>query len=146
MRARTKSAKHPPDLEAALDAARKARAHAYAPYSDFQVGAAIVTRHGRVFAGCNVENATFGATVCAERSALVAMVAAGHRDPVACVVVVGGGRPAPPCGICRQALAEFARDMHLLLVADGDASAGRRIVRRATTTLGALLPHAFRLG
>jgi cytidine deaminase len=151
--------RRPPDLAAALDVARAARARAYAPYSGFRVGAAIVTSHGRIFAGCNVENATFGATVCAERSALVAMVAAGHRDPIACVVVAGGERPSPPCGICRQVLAEFARDMYLLLVALAPTRTGTRArahtrdggdddehtVRRKLTTLGELLPHAFRL-
>lgn len=134
--------RRPPDLAAALDAARQARARAYAPYSNYRVGAAIVTSGGRIFAGCNVENATFGASVCAERSAVFAMVAAGHRDPVACVLVVGGDRPAPPCGICRQVLAEFARDLHLLLAAERSDG---RIVRRASARLGALLPHAFRL-
>ena len=132
----------PADLAPALAAARRARTQAYAPYSGYRVGAALVTKRGSVFSGCNVENATFGATLCAERSAVAAMVCAGDRDPVCCVVVTGGPRPAPPCGICRQVLAEFARDMHLLLVAEDE---GGGIVRRSSARLGVLLPHAFRL-
>jgi cytidine deaminase len=134
-------------LGPALAAARRARSKAYAPYSGYRVGAALITRRGRVFDGCNVENATYGATLCAERSAVAAMVRAGDHDPVWCIVVTGGPRPAPPCGICRQVLAEFARDMRLLLVADEEreGASGRRVVRRASARLGALFPHAFRL-
>jgi cytidine deaminase len=126
----------------ALAAARQARAHAYAPYSGYRVGVAVVTRRGRLYAGCNVENASFGATLCAERSAVAAMIAAGDRDPVSCVVVTGGRRPAPPCGICRQVLAEFASDLTLLLVAEDDSG---KILGRSSARLSALLPHAFRL-
>jgi cytidine deaminase len=129
-------------LVEAAEAAREARKNAYAPYSKYRVGAAVLTRGGRVFAGCNVENATYGATLCAERAAVAAMIAAGERDPAACVVVTAGPRPAPPCGICRQVLAEFARDMPLLLVAEDDSG---KIVRRSRASLGALLPHTFRL-
>jgi cytidine deaminase len=132
----------PRDLARPLAAARRAREHAYAPYSGYRVGAAIVTRRGGVYAGCNVENATLGATLCAERSAVAAMIAAGDRNPISCVLVTAGPRPAAPCGICRQVLAEFARDMRLLLVAEDDAGT---IVRRTSARLGALLPHAFRL-
>ncbi len=127
---------------AALAAARQARARAYAPYSGYRVGAAVVTRSGGVHAGCNVENATFGATLCAERSAVAAMVAAGDAEPVLCVVVTAGPRPAPPCGICRQVLAEFARDMRLLLVSESPSG---RVLRRSSARLSALLPQAFRL-
>jgi cytidine deaminase len=106
------------------------------------VGAALVTRRGGIYAGCNVENATFGATLCAERSAVAAMVAAGDRHPVSCVLVTAGPRPAPPCGICRQVLAEFARDLDMLLVAEEAAGV---ISRRSSARLSALLPHPFRL-
>ena len=135
--------KTPAALEPALEAARRARARAYAPYSNYRVGAALVTAEGNIYAGCNVENASFGATLCAERSAVAAMVTAGKSDPVVCVIVTGGTRPAPPCGICRQVLAELAYDLRLVLVADDDNG---RIVSRSSARLSALLPHAFRLG
>lgn len=129
-------------LGPALDAARAARANAYAPYSRYRVGAALLTRRGRIYAGCNVENATYGATSCAERSAVAAMVAGGERDPIACLVVTAGPTPGAPCGICRQVLAEFARDMKLVLIAEDDRG---RVVARKTVRLAALLPQAFRL-
>jgi cytidine deaminase len=124
-------------------AARAARSHAYAPYSRYRVGAAILTRGGRIYRGCNVENASYGATLCAERAAVAAMVTGGHHDPVACAIVTTGAEPAAPCGICRQVLAEFAREMRLLLVSEDEAGkqTGRKNVR-----LAALLPLAFRLG
>jgi cytidine deaminase len=143
--ARRSPARRAPDasaVRAALAAAREARAHAYAPYSRYRVGAALWTRGDRVYRGCNVENATYGATLCAERAAVAAMVAAGDRDPALCVVVTAGPRPGPPCGICRQVLAEFARDMKLVLVAEDDSG---KILRRSAARLGALLPQAFRL-
>jgi cytidine deaminase len=139
-----KSVRRRPDpdvLASALEAARHARAHAYAPYSGYLVGAALVTRRGGIYAGCNVENATYGATLCAERSAIAAMVAAGDRHPVSCVLLTTGPRPAAPCGICRQVLAEFSRDLDVLLVAENGAGK----VRRSSVRLSALLPHAFRL-
>jgi cytidine deaminase len=123
-------------------AAQAARARAHAPYSRYHVGAAVLTKSGRIFAGCNVENATYGATVCAERNAIGAMVAAGERDPVACVVVTAGPTPGTPCGICRQVLAEFAADMPITLVA---VDAAGRPVASAAERLAALLPKAFRL-
>ena len=129
-------------LAPVLEAARAARANAYAPYSQYRVGTALLTRRGGIYAGCNVENATYGATSCAERSAVAAMVAAGDRAPVACVVVTAGPRPGAPCGICRQVLAEFARDMRLLLVAEDDRG---RVLARKSARLAALLPQAFRL-
>jgi cytidine deaminase len=129
-------------LSPVLDAARAARAHAYAPYSHYRVGAAVLTRRGGIYAGCNVENATYGATSCAERSAVAAMVAAGDRAPIACVVVTAGPTPGAPCGICRQVLAEFARDMRLVMVAE---DARGRVIARRSARLAALLPSAFRL-
>ena len=125
-----------------LAAARAAMGRAYAPYSHFPVGAALLGANGRIYAGCNVENATYGATSCAERSAVTAMVTAGDRAPIVCVVVTAGPTPGAPCGICRQVLAEFARDMKLLLVAEDDRG---RVVARKTARLAALLPQAFRL-
>lgn len=121
-------------------AAREARARAYAPYSRYRVGAALLTTSGKIFAGCNVENASYGACLCAERNAIGQMIAAGEKDPVACVVVTKGPRGGSPCGICRQVLSEFARDLTVLLVADGD---GGEEEGRRETTLAALLPDAF---
>jgi cytidine deaminase len=129
-------------LTRALAAARKARDNAYAPYSGYRVGAALVTRQGAVYAGCNVENSTFGATLCAERSAVAAMIAAGDRAPRLCVLVTTGVGPAAPCGICRQVLAEFAPDLKLLLVAEDSSG---NIAQRSSAHLSALLPHPFRL-
>ncbi len=89
-----------------LDAARAAAGHAYAPYSNFPVGAAVLTSTGEIFTGCNVENAAYGSTLCAERGAVMAMVAAGFRE-IDTVAVVGPAGPCWPCGSCRQVLAEF---------------------------------------
>lgn len=131
------------DLDRLVVAATQARARAYAPYSRYRVGAALLTKVGHVYAGCNVENSTFGATICAERSAIAAMVAAGDREPVACVVVTAGPRPGSPCGICRQVLSEFAEDMKVVMIAK---DARGKEVGRSEARLSALLPQAFRLG
>jgi cytidine deaminase len=136
------SAPRAADVARLVDAARAVRANAHAPYSRYRVGAALLTRDGRLFTGCNVENASYGATLCAERSAVAAMVAAGATTPVACAVVTSGPSPGAPCGICRQVLAEFARDLRVVLVAE---DARGRIVARRTTRLARLLPQAFRL-
>lgn len=127
------------DWAALEQAALAVQGRAHAPYSRYHVGAALQTASGRVFAGCNVENASYGLSICAERNAIVQMVAAGEREPAALVVVTRGPAPAAPCGLCRQTLAEFARDdlPIRLIVSEGGAAA-------QTTTLGALLPHAFR--
>jgi cytidine deaminase len=130
------------DWDALVAAAMNARKEAYAPYSHYRVGAALLARSGAIFAGCNVENATYGATICAERAAVTAMVTAGEREPIAGVVVTAGPRPGAPCGICRQVLSEFAEDMPLLLVAvDGK----EKVVASERARLGELLPKAFRL-
>lgn len=118
-----------------LAAARGVQARAYAPYSHFPVGAAVETAGGAVFTGCNVENASYGLTVCAERNAVAAAVAAGHQRIVRCVVVSNSEPPASPCGACRQVLAEFGPDMEI-------RSVGPR--SEARWTLGELLPSAFR--
>lgn len=124
-----------PEDELVARAAR-ARQRAYAPYSGFAVGAAVLTRSGEVFTGCNVENASFGLTVCAERVALLSAVAAGHRDFLALAVVADTDGPCSPCGACRQVMAEFG-DFPVIL-------AGLR-GGRTVTTVSALLPGAFRL-
>ncbi|MFI5142398.1 MAG: cytidine deaminase [Thermoanaerobaculales bacterium] len=122
-------------IDRLINAAREAQRQAYAPYSHFPVGAAVLAVDGRVFAGCNVENSSFGLTVCAERNAVAAAIAAGAR-PVAVAVVANGDRVAP-CGACRQVLAEFSPAMPVFLAsADGDT--------HEATSLEALLPSAFR--
>jgi cytidine deaminase len=124
-----------------VEAAREARRRAYAPYSQYRVGAALLTRSGAVLLGCNVENSSYGATICAERTAVAKMVAAGEKDPILCVVVTEGDEPGSPCGICRQVLSEFADDMLVVLVGEGKNG---KLVRRDATLAG-LLPDAFRL-
>ena len=88
---------------------------AYAPYSRFQVGAVLVGKDGRIFAGCNVENISFGLTICAERNAVFAAVAAGCREFAKIVIVADTEVPASPCGACRQVLAEFNPDLELVI-------------------------------
>ena len=122
---------------ALIDAARVARANAYAPYSRFAVGAALACGDGTIVAGCNVENASFGGTICAERNAVWHAVATARRSFIACVVLTEGPVAAAPCGMCRQVLAEFADDLPILLVAE--TGGARRLV-----TLSAILPEAFR--
>jgi cytidine deaminase len=125
----------PRSLQALGRAAVQARRRAYAPYSRFQVGAA-VRAGGRIHAGCNVENASYGLTVCAERGAVAGAVAAGARRLEAVAVASGTVPPTPPCGMCLQTLAEFAGpELPVLLLGARGA--------REETTLGALLPHAF---
>ncbi len=124
-----------------IDAALAARKKAYAPYSKFLVGAAVLTDDGAVFTGANVENASYGLTICAERVAAAAAIAAGHRKLTAVVVATAGG--ASPCGACRQFLAEFGGAMDVVLIdvlLDADEPANVR-----TTTLNELLPEQFEL-
>jgi cytidine deaminase len=119
-----------------LEAAWRARSNAYAPYSHFQVGAALLTASHGIVAGCNVENAAYPVTLCAERGALSAAVAEGLQpgDLVAAVVVTDSPKLTPPCGACRQALAEFAEGLPVLL-----ANRNTRMLHR----LEDLLPHSF---
>jgi cytidine deaminase len=110
-----------PDLDALLQAAREARERAYAPYSRFAVGAAVVTASGRVFPGCNIENAAYPSTICAERVALTSAYAAGERDVVALAVVADTSGPVSPCGTCRQVIHELAPNASVVLANMGDA-------------------------
>jgi len=116
-------------------AAVEARGKAYAPYSGFAVGAALLSKGGRVFTGCNVENASYGLTVCAERVALFKAVSEGVREFEA-IAVACGDAPCSPCGACRQALYEFAPELKVVL-ADGQGRRGE------TMPLSQLLPNAF---
>jgi len=120
--------------DALLELARAAQQEAYAPYSRFRVGAALEADDGRRFSGCNVENASYGLTMCAERTALGAAVAAGARTFRKLVVVSDSDPPASPCGACRQALAEFGGALEVRAV-------GPRQEQR--WTLDVLLPDAF---
>lgn len=115
-------------------AATAARARAYAPYSSFAVGAAIESGDGQQFSGCNVENASYGLTVCAERNALAAAIAAGARTFKRIAIASRGA--VAPCGACRQVLAEFGLDLDVLRVDESGTVVSR-------TTLGALLPEHF---
>ncbi|GFE94262.1 cytidine deaminase [Acetobacter persici] len=115
-----------------------ARSNAYAPYSRFHVGAALITEEGQVFAGCNVENAAYPEGVCAEAGAISAMIAAGGSRKIATILVAGKG-PAPclPCGGCRQKIREFATQRTCVLVVDED---GQQLFK---DNLHALLPASF---
>ena len=116
--------------------ARRVLAHAHAPYSRFPVGAALLTESGKVYTAANVENASFGLSVCAERSAVFAAVAAGERRFAALAVVTDTPEPTPPCGACRQVLREFVEDIPVAL-------AGRPGTKVQTHRLSDLLPQAF---
>jgi cytidine deaminase len=117
-----------------ISAARNAQARAYAPYSEFRVGAALEATDGTVYVGCNVENASYGLTICAERAAICAAVSAGATRFRRAVVVSDVDPPAAPCGACRQVLAEFGLDLPI------DGVGSRKTI---TWRLSDLLPEAF---
>lgn len=121
-------------------AALEAQARAYAPYSRYRVGAALQTGSGEILTGCNVENATFGATCCAEQVAVFSAVAAGFLTFRALAVLTPGPQPGTPCGICRQVLSEFCPDGMLEILCFTPSGA------QAVYSLGQLLPDGFRLG
>ena|SRR5436190_1627200 len=105
----------PPSPEELIHAARQVRLNAHAPYSHFQVGAALLTAKGRIVTGCNVENATFGLTICAERVAVFKAISEGDHDFESIAIVADTEAPTPPCGACRQILWEFAGDIEVIL-------------------------------
>jgi cytidine deaminase len=121
-----------------LAAARQARERAYAPYSNFPVGAAVLGADGKIYRGCNVENSSFGLTCCAERNAVFGMVAAGEREIREVLVIGETEEILPPCGACRQVIAEFARPSVVVHMCNrsGDCR---------DITVAELIPHAFRL-
>lgn len=122
-----------------IDAAREVRENAYAPYSHFKVGAAVRGLSGRIYAGCNVENVAYPEGTCAEAGAIAAMVAAGETELTAVAVIADSPAPVPPCGGCRQKLAEFGRHDVPVTLATTDG-------RVLETTIGALLPGRFEAG
>jgi cytidine deaminase len=115
--------------------AEQAAGYAYAPYSNFHVGAAFSSDDGRIFSGCNVENASYGLSICAERNALFSAVAVGVRRFAALAVVTSSTSPVTPCGACRQVLQEFAPSFEVRCY----GQAGAELI----TSVHALLPHAF---
>lgn len=119
-------------IEKAIEAMRRA----YAPYSNFKVGAALLTKSGKVFTGCNVENASFGLSVCAERVAIFTAVAAGETEFEKLVVVANTSSPVSPCGACRQVMSEFGDFEVILANTNGDTM---------KTRVSELLPYAFKL-
>jgi cytidine deaminase len=125
------------DRERLLKAAEQVRNRAHAPYSKFRVGAAILTGDGTVFTGCNIENSSYGLTVCAERVALFKAVSEGLKNPVAVALITDSEEPVMPCGACRQVLAEFNPDM---TVVSGTIK-GKSVSRK----LSELLPEPFSL-
>ncbi|MCX6557899.1 MAG: cytidine deaminase [Candidatus Aminicenantes bacterium] len=121
-----------------LKAARKSRSNAYAPYSRFQVGAAVLSGNNKIYSGCNVENASFGLTCCAERNAIFAMVAAGEKTIREILVIGESEEFLPPCGACRQVIAEFAAPAVKVHMANRKGAC-------LTTTVGELVPFIFHL-
>ena len=121
-------------LQELVERAREGAAHAYAPYSQFRVGAAVRGASGQVYSGCNVENASYGATICAERVAIGKLVSAGETVLTAVAVWTGAGEPALPCGICRQVLAEFGKNAVVVVASPSSLR---------QTTLSDLFPEPF---
>ena len=127
-------------FSALVQAAREAASNAHCPYSGYRVGAALLAEDGRVFRGCNVENASYGLTLCAERNAITTAIAEGCREFKALAIAGGTAEsPAYPCGACRQVMAEFMGPETPILVAPLSAGEAK------TIPLGELLPHSFNL-
>ena len=126
--------------EGLLEAAAKSAQKAHAPYSNYKVGAALLCADGKVFTGCNVENASYGLTNCAERTAVFTAIAAGRKDFVAMAVVADGDSMPYPCGACRQVLAEFCREEFSVYIAKAGTLENYEVV-----CLAELLPHNFKM-
>ena len=125
------------EINALLDKAQEARGHAYAPYSHYSVGAALLTADGQVYQGCNIENAGFTPTNCAERTAFFKAVYDGHRAFRAIAVIATGEEMGFPCGVCRQVMAEFCDRDFIIITANRDRS------KMNVSTFETLLPHSF---
>jgi len=123
------------DKDVLIKSAVEVKRHAFTPYSHFAVGAALLTKSGKIFTGCNVENLSFRLTICAEEAAVAAAIAGGERDFTAIAVVADSNEPAMPCGACRQVLAEFNPDIEVMT-----ATADGRM--EGTFMLSDLLPRA----
>ncbi len=132
----TKTSRSDPDDDDLVRRAHAARALAYSPYSKIQVGAALRSKDGRVFTGCNVENASYGLTLCAERAAVMKAVSEGAREFTSIAITTSLGHALMPCGACRQVLSEFAPALRVLV----EGATGTRALAR----LDELLPQAFR--
>lgn len=124
-------------MEKLVEEARKALKNAYAPYSKFRVGAAVLTKNGKIYTGVNIENASYGLTICAERVAVFKAVSEGDREIEAVAVVVESDEPVAPCGACRQVIAEFNPDATIVMA----TADGKKVV---TANLKDLLPSPFR--
>lgn len=125
------------EIQHLCEAAQAAAEKAYCPHSRFAVGAAVLTESGDVFSGCNIENASYGLTLCAERVAVAAAVAAGHRKLRGVAIFTPTPEPSPPCGACRQFIAEFGPQAEVISTCQGEAAILWRVED--------LLPAAFRL-
>jgi len=123
------------DIDKLIEAARRARASAYAPYSGFKVGAALQARDGTIFTGCNVENTTYGLSICAERVVITKAVSEGYKDFISLAVASDYDEPISPCGACRQFMLEFDPEMEVVMVGD---NGNRRVM-----TVAEMLPHYF---
>ncbi|ADI31863.1 cytidine deaminase [Staphylothermus hellenicus] len=126
------------NIDFLIEKAKSVLKNSYAPYSGIHVAAAILTRNGNVFLGVNVENASYGLTICAERSAISAMITAGEREPVAVAIVTDLDKPIPPCGACRQVIAEFNPETTIIM---HSVKTGKTIIRN----LKELFPNPFSL-
>ena len=120
-----------------LKIAAEARDHSYAPYSNYRVGAALLTKNGRIYQGCNIENASYTPTICAERTAFFKAIYDGIREFSAIAIIGSGDSPAYPCGVCRQVMSEFCDATFEIIVSNRD---GSEIV---SETLDEMMPHRF---
>jgi len=119
-----------------LEKAKEASLNAYAPYSEFKVGAALLTKSGKIFSGCNVENASYGLSNCAERTAIFKAVSEGERDFAELLIYVNNDKMFYPCGACRQVMSEFSNDLKITIVSNAEV---------VETDIKKMLPLSFRL-